>query len=425
MPVQEPPPQPPQTDRRVSDPAQRLEGLLDVARLINSSLDLEQVLERILSQACRLMGAEGGSIMLLDETRLAPDDPGALKVVAASGPRAGRIRGRSQAPDAGISGWVARNGQPLLLHGSARTRLFGRVPRRADVRDALCAPLKADGQVIGVISLNNHAGDRAFSQEDLELLVALSHQAAIAIRNARAFEEMNHQRRTVDRLLEELTRAQEEERKRISLLIHDGPAQTMFAALRHLEVERARRRQGDAGGAAEPRDGLAGIESAIRTAIQETRGLMVDLRPITMQDIGLFAALLNYGKQFERRTGIDVHVQRSGGIVRLPPQVETNLYRIVQEALTNTWKHSGAHSASVSLTVTEDTFTVTIQDDGRGFEEPAAEPDGEHLGLRTMRERVAMIGGRLVIESTPARGASVQVTLPIARQEGAEAGGRW
>ncbi len=386
-----------------SQEAQRLSCLVSVAQVINSSLELSQVLEHILSQASDILHAESGSIMLMDESTRQ------LRVLAARGPRAEEIMGRHQALGEGVAGWVAQHGKPRVLHGRASDACFRRVCDRLDIRDALCVPLRAEEQVLGVISLNNRLSAASFTDADLELLIAISNQAALAIRNAKSFHEMRRQRQTVERLLEELTRAQEHERSRIALLLHDGPAQTMFAALRNLETVRAL----TTGSTGDLDHALVELEHTVRAAISETRAVMVDLRPLCLDDIGLFSALRQYGVQFQTRSGIRTHVQRKGLDRRLPGMLESCFYRIAQEALTNVWKHSGARNARVTLSVEETSTTLEIHDDGKGFDpdEVAARKD-QHLGMMSLKDRAELAGGVLHITCAPGEGTTVRVSAP-------------
>lgn len=384
--------------------AQRLSCLLEVAQVVNSSLEVDAVLGQVLSQAKHNLGAESGSIMLLEEGSRE------LRVLAAQGPRASTIRGRRQTLGDGIAGWVALHGQPVLLHGRAEDPRFHRICDRTDVRDALCVPLQAGEQVIGVISLNNRLHAEPFSDEDLELLTALAHQAALAIRNARSFQEMRRQRSTVERLLDELVGAQQEERMRIALQIHEGPAQTLFAALSNLEAARSLA----AGASDELAEVFHELERTIRQAITETRAVMVDLRPASLHQMGLIPALNQYARQFEARTGIRTHVSSVGPERRLPTVVESCFYRIVQEALTNVWKHAGAAEARVTVEIRDVSCTLEIADDGGGFDlERAREEAGQHLGMSSLRDRAELVGGRFSVTSAPSEGTRVSVTVPF------------
>lgn len=389
--------------------SERLRCLLRVAQVVNSSLDLNAVLEHILTQAKEILDAESGSIMLREAAP--PNEDGErLRVLAAQGPRAQEIQGQSQRLGEGVAGWVALNGEPVLLHGQTLDERFTGARKRKDVRDALCVPLRADDQVTGVISLNNRLGAKAFSTEDLDLLTALSNQAGIAIRNAESFQEMHRQRVTVERLLGGVTRAQEEERTRISLLLHDGPAQTMFAALRNLEMVKALAEDVPDTLAA----GLDELEKVIRQAIQETRAVMIDLRPPCLADMGLHSALRQYAGQFEQRTGIPTQVLRRGSDRRPPDTVEGSFYRIAQEALTNIWKHADAHKAWVALEMGDGSCTLEVGDDGKGFDPVAvAEEESQHLGMRSLRDRAELAGGRLSVVSAPGSGTRIRVVVPM------------
>jgi signal transduction histidine kinase len=378
----------------------RLSCLLRVAEVLNASLQLDEVLEHILGQATQILSAQSGSIMLLDPSRRR------LGVVAARGPRARQIQGRRQLLGEGIAGWVALHGSPLLLQGADPDPRIQRICERHDVRDALCVPLGTDGLTLGVISVSNHTAHTPFTTEDLDLLIAISHQAALAIRNAQSFAEIQRQRETVERLLKEVTRAQEEERGRISLQIHDGPAQTMFAALRNLQASRS------ATSAEEQQSAMETLEQSIHHAIAETRAVMIDLRPLCLDDKGLFAALRQFADQFQRRTGVRAWSRKEGDDGRLPSMVASAFYRMAQEALTNVWKHAGATEVRISLEVTPRQCVMEIRDDGRGFS-PGSTDETEHIGLRSLHDRTQLLGGELWVESGPGVGTIVRISAPL------------
>jgi two-component system NarL family sensor kinase len=400
--LEKPMPLPP--EQAESQASRRLACLVEVARVVNSSLELDVVLDQVITQARAILSAESGSIMLVDDSTCE------LQVLAAQGPRAATVRGRRQALGDGVAGWVARHGEPLLLHGPARDSRFGRASNRKDVRDALCAPLKVDGEVLGVISLNNRRCEDPFSNDDLDLLMALAHQAALAIRNARSFQELRHQRRTVERLLDEVTRAHEEERLRVSLLLHDGAAQTLFASLKMAAAIRAQLPPSSSA--------IIGVvdelEASIRSSIAEIRALMVDLRPPCLDELGLAAALRQHARVFEQRTGIPTEVSHLGSERRMPWAVEVSFYRIAQEALTNVWKHAAARKARVVLEIGEKRCSLEVSDDGRGFDPqtPPAQP-GQHLGMVSLRERADLAGGRLKVVSSPGKGTRICVSAPV------------
>jgi signal transduction histidine kinase len=388
--------------------------LLEVVQAVNSTLQLPQVLNLILDQAIAVMQAEAGSIMMLDEST------GELQVRAARGTRASEIFGCSVKLGEGIAGWVALYGRPLLLIEGMVDPRFHTICKRDDVKDAMCVPLQADGTVIGVLSLNNRRGSGPFSEQDLQLLVALGNHVTLAIRNAALYEQTARQRHTMERLLSKLVWAQEEERKRVSLEIHDGPAQTLYAALFRLQTYQALLQQ-DPENAVEE---LRGAVQSIKETLSEIRRLIFDLRPMSLDEIGLVTALRQYAEKFTKRHNVRVDVRTRGEERRLPVPLETALYRIVQEALTNIWKHARATKASVIVSFDTRRCGIQIADDGVGFDLAAvgAGDQREHLGIVGIRERAEMLGGTLRIASAPGAGTTVVVTVPTGGPELSESG---
>jgi chemotaxis family two-component system sensor kinase Cph1 len=145
-------------------------------------------------------------------------------------------------------------------------------------------------------------------------------------------------------------------------------------------------------------------------ALQDVRALAVELRPAALDDFGLFAALERLAETFQARSGLKTLVQANiDG--RLPPEIETVLYRVVQEALTNVIKHAGAEHVSIVLRSRDGSVAVTIDDDGRGFVQ--TDVRDEALGLLGMRERLALVGGMLEVESSPDSGTTIAAQVPV------------
>ncbi len=361
------------------------------------------VLDRLLAQALGVLQAEAGSIMLLEEATQE------LCVLAAYGPRAEAIRGRCQRLGQGIAGWVALYNTPLLLHGSTVQPSISRICDRQDVRDALCVPLIAEERTIGVISLNNRVGAGPFRDQDLELLTVMANQAALAVHNARLFDQTQRQRQALDRLLSELVWAQEEERKRMAFGIHDGPAQTLFAASRCLDVAEKLAPE-----YVELKQEIATAREYIQQAVTDLRGVMTDLRPLGLDDLGLVGGLRQYARHLSERSGLSIVVSRRGMDRRLPGPVEVTLYRIAQEALTNVWKHAQAQQVQVIVDLDCESCTLEVVDDGKGFDpQETAGDDLQHLGLASIRDRVAVLGGQLKVSSAPGSGSSLRVHVAV------------
>ena len=218
-------------------------------------------------------------------------------------------------------------------------------------------------------------------------------------------KQMEHMR---SRLLHKIISAQEEERRRIARELHDEVGQSLTALLVGLRaMEPAMRRA--------PRDGeTAELSKIAEQTLNDVQRLAVGLRPSVLDDVGLEAALTRYVEDFSRIHGIETDIKILSGR-RLPYAVETTLYRLVQEALTNVAKHAGAQNASVMVVNTAESVQVIIEDDGHGFDVESMlkkQPD-RHLGLHGMRERVALLDGNITIESKPGGGTSISVMIPM------------
>jgi signal transduction histidine kinase len=206
-----------------------------------------------------------------------------------------------------------------------------------------------------------------------------------------------------------LLAAQEEERRKVARELHDGVAQSLTAL--HLRIGSLAQQ------AARPevREVLSELNRVAKGAAEEVRFLARGLRPPALDELGLLPALTRYADDFARAHAIRAEVVESGRAGgRLPPAVETALYRIAQEALANVARHSGAASVSIVLLREPSFVQLLVEDDGAG-RAPASEPADAYaqLGLQGMRERAALLGGRLTIESSPGSGTAVCARVPL------------
>ena len=203
--------------------------------------------------------------------------------------------------------------------------------------------------------------------------------------------------------------AQEEERRRISRELHDDTAQALTSLLLYAKALE----QGDAPPAV--REALAELREEVARSLEGVRRLARELRPSALDDLGLVAALEWYAQEFARRTGLAVRFEPACGGDRLPPQVELVLYRIAQEALTNAAKHAQAHHVEVWLVREPGAVSLTVRDDGRGFDPSRISSTGGGMGLFSMRERAELAGGTLTLTSAPGKGTTVEARVPLPR----------
>ena len=221
---------------------------------------------------------------------------------------------------------------------------------------------------------------------------------------ARAAVAVDLSRRVAQDALERAIAAQETERRRLALELHDETGQELTSILLGLRaVEEAQTDD-------ERTAAIGEVRALAEQTLQTVRRLAVELRPKALDDFGLVPALERLAESFGERTGMKVEVEAAGLEARLPESVETTLYRVVQEALTNVVKHAQAGHVSIVLARRGSAATAVVEDDGRGFD-PASENGG--IGLAGMRERLALIGGRLEVESGPGVGTTIVAEAPL------------
>jgi PAS domain S-box-containing protein len=291
-------------------------------------------------------------------------------------------------------------------------RFFRLAPsnRRAHTVEGWSVPLRAGNRTLGVLEV---FGRGLAAGTACETLASLADQAASALERERLIREVAARERRQEDLVRQLLLAQEKERRRVAYEVHDGLAQLTVAAQQHLECFASHYRPRSP----RMRDELDRSVALVRRTVGEARRLIAGLRPTVLDDFGLAAAV-----QFEvetlRADGWQVDfVSHFECTQRLPATVETTLFRVVQEALANVRRHAGATVVNVRLECGPDLVHVEIHDRGRGFDPTQVLANGpsERVGLVGMRERVACLGGRLVLRSRPGGGTRVLVDVPLKR----------
>ncbi|HHY71320.1 MAG TPA: sensor histidine kinase [Thermoanaerobacterales bacterium] len=212
-------------------------------------------------------------------------------------------------------------------------------------------------------------------------------------------------------LAAQIIKAQEEERRRVARDIHDGPAQTLANIVIQTEIcERLLERDLN-----EAKKELKELKNIVRLSLQELRNIIFNLRPSSLDDLGLRAVTKRYCEEFQEETGIKTDFRIFGDKTRLNSDIEVTLFRVIQEALTNVRKHSKAKSCVVKLEFGNGMVNLVVIDDGVGFEIYAK--DGkcteEHFGIMTIKERVALVDGSFNIESEPGQGTKIFTSIPF------------
>jgi signal transduction histidine kinase len=284
---------------------------------------------------------------------------------------------------------------------------------------SLYLPLLVRDRIVGVLEAY---GPEALGEDGWQTLISLANQAASALENARLYAELTERENQLRRLVGKLITAQEEERRRVAHDVHDGLAQTAAAAHQHLQAFARHNPPGSPRGQEELDETL----QLVREVVGEARGVIHDLRPTVLDDFGL-AAAIRLQVQMLRSEGLEVGLQEALGDERLPPEVETTLFRVAQEALTNVRKHARAAAVHVVLDRSGRAVRLMVRDEGRGFrpdEATRSNGPGERVGLSGMRERLSLLGGRFELQSEPGSGTTVtaEVEVPTNREDSDDAG---
>jgi two-component system sensor histidine kinase UhpB len=249
------------------------------------------------------------------------------------------------------------------------------------------APLVVEGKTIGVAIVACQT-DRAFTQDDLDLLRIVADRVAPAIERARLMDRLHAGRARLELLSRRLINVQEEQRRRVAIELHDEPAKIADA-----------------------------IETVDR-AMQTVRDLALELRPAMLDDLGLAAALRWYADRFAQQTGLAMHLE----IEEVPNtaiEVATSCFRVAQEALTNVARHASAKNVWLALHPAGAEIELAIRDDGCGFDTAAAlarAARGESIGLVSMQERTSLAGGSIDIHSKPDGGTEIRARFPAGAQ---------
>jgi two-component system, NarL family, sensor histidine kinase DevS len=367
----------------------QLEALNEVWTALAGEIELPRLLKLICRRLRGLIGARVVTIAL-------PGPSGALRIEAADGVGSDDILGLQLERASSKSGQVLERRRAEQVDSLADdSEVDHEATRPLGARTGLSVPLLAGGRPIGVIVAHDKEGeDPRFSDDDLRLAETFAPRAAVAV-DLSARVAANALRRVLE--------AQELERRRLARELHDQTGQELTSVLLGLKAIEGAKSD------AERAEALAGVHEQVLGTLHDVRRIAVELRPKALDDFGLVAALERLRDTFSEQTGMRVDLE-SRIRDRLPTEVETALYRIVQEALTNVVKHAQATAVSIVLARKDGVVTAVIEDDGRGFS-PGGTHDG--LGLLGMGERLALLGGKLKIESSHGAGTTIVAELPL------------
>jgi signal transduction histidine kinase len=367
--------------------SRQLESLLEISGAMARVTSVDRILELTAERLHDLLEARLVTVAL-------PAGPELVRIVAAAGEQADEMAGELLPLHESKTGRVLERRRServdSVLDDPEVDRVF---TRRVDARAGVWVPLLVQDRPIGVISAYDKLSepDGRFTDEDIRLAEIFATRAAVAVELSERVERD---------ALRRVVAAQELERQRLARELHDETGQALTSILLGLKQLEG----------AESPDAVASLRELVVATLQDVRRLAVELRPKVLDDFGLLPALERLTQGFAEHTGISVDLEATGLSERLPVEVETAIFRIVQESLTNVVKHAQASSVSIVLTRGDGRIKAVIEDDGRGFE---PETIGEGIGLVGMRERIELLDGSLTVESSERSGTTIAIEVPV------------
>jgi len=367
--------------------------LIEAGMVLASELSLDAVLLRIVELAVDLTGARYGALGVLTPDGRSIDDFITVGITpeeraALGDPPVGH----------GLLGALTRSPHPIRIPDiGADPRSVGFPPNHPPMTSLLGARIIGRGTVFGNLYLTDKQAAEMFGEEDERVLVVLATQAAIAVENARLYDETERKGRELQRL------QVLEERERIGKELHDGVIQSLFAVGMNLQG------LATSSGDTETAGRLDAAVEDIDRAIRDLRNYIFGLRPGILADRQLDQALKEMASEFGARTGIVTVAEVDNEAASILASRAGDVVQLAREALSNVSRHGDAATCRVSLRRGDDGLVLEIDDDGRGFD---VEATSWGMGLRNLRERVESLGGVLAVESTPGKGTTVRATLP-------------
>ncbi len=381
---------------------QQLESLREVGLDIAAQLEVDLLLKKIVEHAMELLGGEAGGVYLYR-----PNEE-LLEWVVSIGTSV--PLGTTLECGEGLSGQVWESGEPLLVESYQRWE--GKASNWPEYdRCVLGVPIRWSQEFLGVINIRAGKSGPVYTKDDTYLLMQLSTQAAIALKNAQAAGVLRKRTQELRSLTMRLAETEQAERRNLARELHDQVGQSLAVLAFNLNLVREQIAQtGSIGDLSFVDDSL----SLVDEVTLNIRGVMDDLRPSVLDDYGLFSALSWYGDRFTEQTGIETSVIGKSIDPRLTGRIENALFRITQEALTNVTRHAKATQVKIILKEVHDDIELLISDDGSGFERTIPQEVGKRRGwgLVNMRERAEAIGGNISVETLANQGTTIKVVAP-------------
>ncbi len=387
--------------------SRRAEALARIANQLNAHLDLESVLKAVCEETSRALGAPSVTVRLYD-----PESDAFCYAAGCGIPTSDRDHWQPLARTQ-FDEFAARYGRVVVISDPSAIPGLpnGALLARMGVQTLVTAGMQHEQKLVGVLSLFTLV-PREFSEEELVFLQGIADQAALAIAKARLYAALKSEERTRANLLHKVITAQEDERMRIARELHDETGQSLTALMLGMDVVRIALAENPA----QAEKHLQDIRAVAEGMLTNIHRLIADLRPALLDDLGLLPAIAWYGEQRLNPLGITMRVEGDGVKRRLPRAIETALFRIAQEGVTNIVRYAHASNVTARLAREDGHLSLCLSDDGCGFDPQVLythDPKGKGLGLRGMQERATILGGEFHLRTAPGKGTTVTVRVPV------------
>ncbi|HEX2962364.1 MAG: PAS domain S-box protein [Bacteroidota bacterium] len=394
------------------DAENTIHTLLSISKKLNSTLNVDLLVEALVEEALKLSDSESGCA--------------GLKTAEGMVCKKFFFNGVAQdfeycwTPGMGIAGRLIVNKSPYITNNALKDPIIlPEIRDRFSIKSgAYVSILNSQGDVIGFLSVYNKKNDMNFTEADKEKLVALAQLASTAIQNAIAYQkiqtaefQLKNSREQLRRLSAHTQSAREEERTRISREIHDELGQALTGLKMDLSwLDKKLQAEGQPAEAVTEK--INAMYSLINATIKSVRKISSELRPGVLDYLGISAAIEWQAQEFQNRTGIACRIVAMPKELELDQNFSTALFRIFQETLTNIARHASATKIEISLVHESGNIILVIKDNGRGITEEEI-LNTKSFGLLGMRERAYLLGGEFSIKGTPGKGTTVTVTIPV------------
>jgi signal transduction histidine kinase len=396
---------------------QRQESMKEFNSLLNrvrAVQDYDFLVRQIVEGVCEVLGFRRAVFFLYEHEMLIPvsardrEDPSWEEEVLRE------KRAYPISPMAGNAEARAFYGEEIRTSRAREGEQIAFLTPRPDAHYFL-VPVNPRGSMRGLLYVEADVGEPV-GERDLEMIGSFADTVGLTLENIHLYREVTAKRKVMDHLMTRINTAHEEERARIARELHDSVAQSLLKiiytagfALDFLKED--------------PRLAVEEIEEVqlrAKDCLRELRAIMANLRPTSLDILGLRETIVRYAEQFEEEYAITTSVDLQG-LDSLSPAVELAVFRILQEELTNVRKHSNAEAVSIRTETSGGDFILTVEDNGVGFDPDtlaAEQESGKHLGLMAIRERAELLGGELTIASAPGRGTKLTVRIPMVAEGG-------